>query len=417
MKDNYYLIALVFFAGLIVVPAALIILNLGVFLRPFIIFYSVISFGYIFLKYFLGIIDYPIHYAKYSKVQYEPSVSVIIPCFNENKKDLTQCIKSICEADYPKKEVIIVDDGSTKKEVWDTVQKLSRKYRFKAYKFSRNLGKKSAMALGFKKASGEILITVDSDSIIASGDSIRELVKPLSDNKVGAVCGCILVLNKKKNIITKMQDSRYWIAFFIEKAAENPYNSITCASGPFSAYRKSYLIEFVDEWKDEIFLGVKCTYGDDRELTTRMLKNGYEVKFARDALAYTNVPETTNQLIRQQIRWMKSHIKEAWSISKFIGRKNTLMKMDFLFFWSVFISGFIAKLVVFFLVLTGQMPLLSYITMLMFISVIQYIYIFIKNPGFRGYYGILYGLFNEFILSWLFFYAFANLRDSKWGTR
>ena len=415
--NSQLMILLGMFIIVIALPTAAILSNLAYLLPIFLIFYSAISFGYIFSKYMLGIIDYPLHYIRHRKVRYEPSVSVIIPCFNENSRDFSECIKSVCDADYPRKEVIIVDDGSTKKEVWETVKAMSRKYRFRAYRLSKNMGKKSAMALGFRKACGEIVITVDSDSLIKSGDSIRELVKPMADKKVGAVCGCIMVENRRKNVLTKMQDARYWMAFFIEKAAENPYNSITCASGPFSAYRKSYLMQYLDDWENEIFMGVRCTYGDDRELTTRMLKSGYDVKFARDAVAFTNVPESAGTFIRQQIRWMKSFIKESWSISKFITRKNIMMKLDFVIFWTVFTTGFVAKLLAISLVASGMMPLLNYILMLIFVSSVQYLYMFIRNPGTMGYYGILYGLFNEFVLSWLFFYAFANLRDTKWGTR
>ncbi len=417
MKDYSHMIACFSLLCFIIVSTLLILLNIELFLLNFIFFYAIVSFTYLFYRYFFGIINYPLHFLKHYKIDYEPSVSIIIPCYNEEKKDLVRCIKSSCNANYLKKEIIVIDDGSTNKEVWKTITEMKKKYVFKAFKFSKNKGKRSAMSLGFRKASGEIVITVDSDSIIPSGHSIKELVKPLSNKKVGAVSGCILVENKNKTIMTKIQDARYWMAFFIEKSSQNPYSSVTCASGPFSAYRRDYLMKYLDEWDNQIFLGQKCTYGDDRGLTTLMLRNGYDVKFSRDAIMYTNVPETLNKFIKQQIRWKKSFIRENWYLSKFILKKNIFMNIEFFLFWIVFISGFIAKSVTILLLFFGSIPFIKYILMLLFVTFLHYLYTFIKSPGKRGYFGIIYGFFNEFIFAWLFFYAFLTLKDSKWGTR
>ena len=113
-----------------------------------------------------------------------------------------------------------------------------------------------------------------------------------------------------------MQWARYWLAFHIEKASQSPYSSVTCCSGPFSAYRKEYLMEYLDEWNNQYFLGNKCTYGDDRGLTTLMLRNGYKVRFSKYAMCLTNVPTTLKIFIKQQIRWKKSFIRENYYLFK-----------------------------------------------------------------------------------------------------
>lgn len=411
-----HLIILIILIGFIITTTIVIVNNMDI-LFNFILFYAIMSFGYLFYRYFFGVINYPLHYFRHKDIVYEPFVSIVIPCYNEEKEYLVKCITSVCNTDYPNKEVIVVDDGSTDKDTCNVIKELNNIYIFKAFRFADNRGKRHAMALGFREAKGDVIITIDSDSVITSGDSIRELVKPLINKRVGTVSGCILVNNTEKSFMTRLQDARYWIAFFIEKSSQNPYNSVTCASGPFSAYRREYLMEYLDKWENQIFLDTECTYGDDRGLTTFMLKNGYDVKFSRDAILYTNVPETLGKFIKQQIRWKKSFIRENWYLSKFIYKRNILMNIEFIFFWVVFISGYITKAIIISLFIFSSIELSRYIMMLLFVTFLHYTYAFIKSPGKRGYFGVLYGILNEFIFVWLFIYALATMRDGKWGTR
>ena len=416
IKNNIDKVVFVFVVVGILSTAITIVYDVVLF-YDFVAFYAIISFGYLFYRYLFGVINYPLHVLKYNDINYTPSVSIILPCFNEETEILKRCIISACLNKYPHKEIIVINDGSTDKITWKTIRELRKTYNFEALTYEKNRGKRHAMALGFRKAKNEVIITMDSDSVITSDTAIFELVKPMIDRKIGAVSGCILVHNTNKTILTKMQDARYWLAFFLEKSSQSIYNGVTCASGPFSAYRGEYLNKYLDEWENQEFLGVKCTYGDDRGLTTFMLRNGYGIRFSRDAILYTDVPETLSKFIRQQIRWKKSFIRENWYLSKFIVEMNMLMCFEFIFFWIVFICGFITKTIIVLMLISGHLPWINFALMLLFVTFVHNIYMFIKVPGTRGYYGVLYGLFNEFIVSWLFFYSFITLKNSKWGTR
>jgi hyaluronan synthase/N-acetylglucosaminyltransferase len=275
----------------------------------------------------------------------------------------------------------------------------------------------NGMNVGFKESTGEFLITMDSDSIIVNGDSIYELIHPFKDPKVGAVSGNIQVLNKDKSLMTKIQWARYWLAFNVEKASQSPYHGVTCCSGPFSAYRKEYVMEYLDEWINQCFLGSPCTYGDDRGLTTLMLRAGYKVRFSKYALCVTNVPETLKVFTRQQIRWKKSFVRENYYLVKFLNKLNFMMKLEFVWFWIIFLMGFVAKILAFTMLLTGNYRLISFAIMIMFVAMLHYIYAFVRNPGRMGYYGVLYGFLNEFLIMWLFWYALFTLKETGWGTR
>ncbi len=389
------------------------------FIAYFILVYSFLTFGYLIYRYLFSVIHSvdELTHPHRKTMNYMPSVSIVIPCYNESPVDLEKCIVASCDNSYPNKEIIVIDDGSKNKESWETVKRLQKKYHFRAIRFKKNKGKRWGMYVGFKKARGEFVVTMDSDSIIASGHSLMELIKPFQDKEVGAVSGNIQVLNKNKNMMTRIQWARYWLAFHIEKSSQSPYHGVTCCSGPFSAYRKKYLMKYLDSWINQIFLDQRCTYGDDRGLTTLMLKQGYKIKFSKYAVCITNVPETFRKFTKQQIRWKKSFIRENYYLLKFLHRLNPFIKVEFVWFWVIFLMGFMAKLIAFGMLLTGNYRLISYAIMIVFVAMLHYIYAFTRNPGKMGYYGILYGFINEFWVMWLFWYSAFTLKETKWGTR
>ncbi len=387
----------------------------------FILVYAILTFGYLMYRYSFSVVHSTIELGRYVKRKkrsnLSPQISIIIPCYNEESQDLEKCIVSACDNTYPNKEIIVIDDGSKNKESWETIERLQKKYHFRAIKFKENKGKRWGMYVGFKKATSDFVVTMDSDSVISSGHSLMELIAPFEDKSVGAVSGNIQVLNKDKTLMTKIQWARYWLAFHIEKASQSPYHGVTCCSGPFSAYGKEYLMKYLNRWINQEFLGQKCTYGDDRGLTTLMLDHGYKVKFSKYALCLTNVPETFRKFTIQQIRWKKSFIRENYYLLKFLHRLNPFMKVEFVWFWTIFLMGFVAKLLAFGMLITGNYGLMSFAIMIVFVAMLHYIYAFVRNPGRMGYYGILYGFLNEFWVMWLFWYSAFTLKETAWGTR
>jgi hyaluronan synthase len=169
---------------------------------------------------------------------------------------------------------------------------------------------------------------IDSDSFVEK-NTAREIVKYFIDGKVGAVAGHTFVANAEKNLLTKMQSVRYFIAFKAYKSAEALFGTVTCCSGCCSAYRRSYILPFINEWRNQRFLGVKCTYGDDRSLTNYLLRRGYKTVFSPTATAHTFVPETVSQYLRQQLRWKKSWFRENLMAGLFIWKRNPLMSLSF----------------------------------------------------------------------------------------
>jgi hyaluronan synthase len=351
---------------------------------------------------------------------YEPTVSFIIPCKNEEGAIATT-IANCFAAEYPKDklEVIVINDGSTDKTAEILALQKIIYPNLVVINFAQNHGKRVAMAEGFKVANGEILIQLDSDSYI-DPKTFRNLITPFAIEEIGAVCAHADPVNADKNFITKMQAAYYYMSFRILKAAESTFMSIFCASGCSSAYRKSAVMPILESWLNEKFLGQLVTWGDDRALTSWLLKTGHKTIYTDKVQAYTIVPEKFKILIKQQIRWKKSWIINSIFTAKFIVRTNPFIAL-FYFLPLVLISlltPFIAiKALLISPVLLGTLPLHYMLGVFLITSLFAIFCIFTDAKKSKWLYLYPWAFLNMIMFSYLILYSAARLNDRKWGTR
>ncbi len=390
------------------------------------------SFLY-FYTYFITIFELSrlssaIFYDKiYSKLEnegadpsYEPTVSFVIPCKNEEKA-IANTIEQCFLADWPenKLEVIVINDGSTDGTLEVIMQMKKKHDKLIVIDWKENRGKRYGMAEGFRRAIGEIVIQLDSDSYI-DPKTFRNLIRPFSNPRIGAVCAHADPENANENLLTRMQAAYYFESFRILKAAESTFFTVFCCSGCSSAYRKDIVLPIMDAWLNETFLGKPVTWGDDRALTTWVLRQGYDTIYSKTAKAFTIVPENLRQLFKQQVRWKKSWFINAIFTSGFIARKRPFVA--FTYFFPLMLISFLtpfmaAKAVLFSALIKGGIPLYYFfgIFLMSFLFVIYYRLVDRKNKYWP--YVFLWAGFNSLILSYVLFYALFRLNDRKWGTR
>src|SRR5690606_33693535 len=201
-----------------------------------------------------------------------PKVSVIIPAFNEGPM-VEKSIRSVALSDYPADavEIIVVDDGS-RDDTFFHMQHLRREFpnMVRLVRFAGNRGKRAALRAGFEAATGEIVVTIDSDSTVEP-TTVREMVIPfLVDPKIGAVAGRVAVLNRDA-LISRMLEVQYALAFDFARAAQSTYRAVACCPGALSAMRRSFILPYMDEWCRQKFLGRPVNHGEDQALTNNVL--------------------------------------------------------------------------------------------------------------------------------------------------
>lgn len=351
---------------------------------------------------------------------YEPAVTFIIPCKNEERV-IAATVENCFRAQYPgeKLEVIVINDGSTDSTA-AVLETLKSKFSaLTIVHWKENRGKKHAMAEGFRRAKGEILIQLDSDSFIEPR-TFKNLVKPFQNPRIGAVSAHTDPLNADKNFLTRMQSAYYFASFRILKAAESSFLTVLCCSGCASAYRKSAVLPLLEEWLEEKFLGRPVPWGDDRSLTTRVLKAGYRTVYSNEVQAYTIVPDTLKQLVKQQIRWKKSWFVNALFTGKFIWKTQPFVAFTYFFPLVAvsFLSPFMAGRALFYLPFaSGALPLYHVAGVVLLAAIFAAYYKMVSPKNKYWIYLFPWSVFNLFFLSFLTVYAVIRIQDRGWGTR
>lgn len=241
-----------------------------------------------------------------------PTVSVLIPAYNEEGY-VNRTIESALETDYPeaKKEIIVIDDGSTDNTYYEAKQ-----YESEGVKVlqKKNGGKYSALNYGLYFATGEIIFTVDADSLIAR-KAIKRLVSRFQQEKgVGGVAGSVKVLNRG-TFLTNCQAMEYILGINIFRRALDFLGSVTVVPGCLGAFKKQVLerIGFYDP----------NTLTEDFDTTVKVLKLGKAIKASSGGRAYTEVPVTWRDLYNQRLRWYRGNLMTVFK------HKNALFDSSF----------------------------------------------------------------------------------------
>jgi poly-beta-1,6 N-acetyl-D-glucosamine synthase len=229
---------------------------------------------------------------------FKPRVSIIVPAYNEEKV-VARTIETLVEADYPNKEIIIVDDGSQ-----DNTFEVASRFAGRNLKVVHrpNGGKFAALNTGIAVSTGEIIITVDADSMIGRA-AVAEIVKGFENPEVAGVAGNLKVFNRDK-LLTRLQALEYITQIQIVRRAFENFGSLTVASGAFSAFRKTAIEEA--GWYDPDYLL------EDFDITIKLLKSHQILHGNNEAVCYTEAPETLRDVYKQRLSWFRGDYQNFW---------------------------------------------------------------------------------------------------------
>jgi cellulose synthase/poly-beta-1,6-N-acetylglucosamine synthase-like glycosyltransferase len=368
-----------------------------------------------------------------------PLISCIVAVHNE-KELVARCVISMLTQSYLNTEVIVVDDASTDGTA-DVLRGLRDRYGFRLIELPVNRGKKGALAAGVLHSEGSVIAFADSDTVWKR-DAL-DCAVPIfeADPDVGAVSGHCRALNSNVNFYTKVQDTWYEGQFSIRKAFESVFGAVTCVSGPLAFFRRSAIYNFMPAWQADNFLGQEFRFATDRTLTAyvlggtflgpRMLPKfigspfekpsyplrDWKIVYSKSARAWTNVPATFRGMIRQQIRWKKSFIRNIFVTGRFYWRRPFLPA---LFYYAhvifVLLGPFVAARHLIYLPLHGDpvSPFL-YLAGIAFIGISFGLAFRYENPGTRQWlYRPAMSLMSTLMFSWLIFYSAATIRKMTW---
>lgn len=223
------------------------------------------------------------------------SVSVVLAAYEEEPV-IARTVRSILASEYPIAEVLVVDDGSkdaTSEQVLLVAAEDSRVTLLR----QANSGKAGALNNGVARAVGDIVVTLDADTIVTP-TTVTRLVRHFAldpDGRLGAVAGVVRVGNREKNLLTRWQALEYVTQIGIERAAQDVLGAISIIPGACAAWRKEAILAAGGY--------STITLAEDCDLALTMHEHGWRVTQDDEALAFTEAPETVDDLLAQRTRW------------------------------------------------------------------------------------------------------------------
>lgn len=239
-----------------------------------------------------------------------PSVSVIIPAFNEERV-IAASVARVLASDYPAIEVIVVDDGSRDRTSAIVAEAFADDPRVTLMTLE-NGGKARALNTALAQSHGEVVIALDADTQFEP-ETIRRLARWFADPRLGAVAGDARVGNRV-NLVTRWQAVEYITAQNLERRALAGFDAMTVVPGAVGAWRRAAL-DAVGGYPED-------TLAEDQDLTIAIQRAGWRVTFDPRATAWTEAPESFRALAKQRYRWAFGTLQCLWKHGGILKRQR-----------------------------------------------------------------------------------------------
>ncbi|RZG77212.1 poly-beta-1,6-N-acetyl-D-glucosamine synthase [Acinetobacter sp. WCHAc060025] len=222
-----------------------------------------------------------------------PLVAVLVPCFNE-QDNAHETISHALKLDYPNFEVIAINDGSSD-NTKEILNELALQYdKLRVVHLAENQGKAMALQAGSLLTDAEYLIGIDGDALL-DPHAAQWMIRHFIDHPtVAAVTGNPRI-RTRSTLLGRIQVGEFSSIVGMIKRAQSTFGRLFTVSGVITAFRKSAVHE-VGYWSPNMLT-------EDIDVTWKLHRAGWEVRFEPNALVWILMPETFNGLWKQRLRW------------------------------------------------------------------------------------------------------------------
>ncbi|WEX09059.1 glycosyltransferase [Chelativorans sp. AA-79] len=339
------------------------------------------------------------------------SLSVLMPGHNEGAS-LRQTVIGLRDQTRSITQVVVVDDGSTD-DMMSVGQQLKSEGLIDVFVATGLRGGKSAAAnLGLTYCTGDIVIIADIDTSF-DRDALEKVTEPFQDPRVGAVAGNLAVRNPNASVIAKFQAIQYLLSISLGRRVTDMLDIVFIVSGAFGAFRREALMS-VGGWE--------VGPGEDADITVKLRRTGWKIRFQPNAWALTDVPDTVLALVRQRLRWNRTLVRVR--VRKFARMFDTsrhnfsaadaLGTLDIIYFQAILPASFFVYIVWLFAHFgTFAWVILGVVTIVYMTSALISFLIAASVSDHYGRLGLLlyvpgYALFNAYVLRAIAVYAYLD---------
>ena len=246
------------------------------------------------LRKVLSAIDRPV------RSDFRTTTSVVVPSYREDPDILDDCLETWL-AQGPDEVVVVLDVADTEAHRRLVARNEPRLHVI----VFRHQGKRSALGVGIRAASGEVIVLVDSDTRWTPG-LLAAVQMPFADPRVGGVSTRQSVYQPDTSVWRRIAD---WIIdnrYLDYVPATGRAGAVVCVSGRTAAYRRSVILPVLPHLEHEFFLGRRCVAGDDGRLTWLVLASGHRTVHQSTAHALSMFPDTFRAFVKQRVRWSRN---------------------------------------------------------------------------------------------------------------
>ena len=234
-----------------------------------------------------------------------PDVDIFVPIHNEEKV-LANTIENLLGLNYPNYKIYLIDDHST-----DATKKIIEKYeklfplKIQGIYISEDdiRGKAAALNHAFFHSSGELIAVFDADARMES-DFLLEMIPYLEDDLTSAVQSQKRISNSTVNKLTKLQENEYCLDNYLQCGKDVIEGNVELRGNGQIIKRKA--LKNVGMWDEE-------TLTDDLELSTRLIVNGWNIRFCKEAIVFEQGPINFRSLFLQRLRWCEGSLRRYLS--------------------------------------------------------------------------------------------------------
>ena len=245
-----------------------------------------------------------------------PSFSIIVPVKNEENV-IHRLLNSLSTLNYPinKREIIIVEDGSTDKTNEICMNYAKEYANVKILHKPVSNGKPSALNFGLAQAKGDLVAVFDADNVPAH-DALITVVDYFTDSKVAAVQGRTASINPKENMLAQFiaYEEAVWCEAYLR--GKDVLNLFVHLKGSCQFIRRDVLQKL--QGFDEAVLS------EDMEISARLVENDYKIRYASDVVALQESPSNLKTLVQQRTRWFRGTMEVAFKYGRLMTKLNRI---------------------------------------------------------------------------------------------
>jgi hyaluronan synthase len=231
---------------------------------------------------------------------YRTTTSVVVPSYHEDPDILDRCLESWL-AEEPTEVIVVPDLADT-----EVIARLRRRQspRLRVIPFAHE-GKRSALGVGIRAATSEVIVLADSDTEWLPG-LLAAVQAPFADPKVGGVGTRQNAYQPTSSVWRRVADWMIDIRYLDYVPSQARAGAVACLSGRTAAYRRSAVLPVLGHLEHEFFLGRLCVSGDDGRLTWLVLGSGYKTVHQSSAQTLSMFPDRLRPFLKQRVRWSRN---------------------------------------------------------------------------------------------------------------